>query len=366
VTKSPSQLPTAADVTDDDVLVGNDGATTKQFPATTLKAYAGGATVGGDLTGTVANAQIAAGAVGTTELADGAVTGSKIASTTAITAGSVTLTDGSVQVQLAPTGGLRSYTAHAGSPGNYDGHLRLYGGASTIDAPLLWTTAGSDLHVNDLRHDNPAGYLNFFGAGPVQRQPATTDLKDALTAYGLLQGTSASPLDLDGGALTAGKALLADGTVAEPALAFTAEPGAGLRRSAASQVDMVLAGAMTHRFYANGSFEMHGTAAGQLWIKSTQAGMLLSRPDGTNDWQVYRSGTAASSLFITDRINNRHQVIVSAGATAQAALTTFDSAVKVIGNVGFYGATPVAKQTGVAVTAAGVHAALVNLGLIAA
>ena len=35
-------------------------------------------------------------------------------------------------------------------------------------------------------------------------------------------------------------------------------------------------------------------------------------------------------------------------------------------NVGFYGTAPVAKQTGVAVTAAGIHAALVNLGLIAA
>lgn len=34
--------------------------------------------------------------------------------------------------------------------------------------------------------------------------------------------------------------------------------------------------------------------------------------------------------------------------------------------VGFYGATGVAKQTGVAVTAAAIHAALVNLGLISA
>lgn len=34
--------------------------------------------------------------------------------------------------------------------------------------------------------------------------------------------------------------------------------------------------------------------------------------------------------------------------------------------VGFYGTAPVAKQTGVAVSAAGIHAALVNLGLIAA
>ena len=35
-------------------------------------------------------------------------------------------------------------------------------------------------------------------------------------------------------------------------------------------------------------------------------------------------------------------------------------------NVGFYATAPIAKQTGVAVTAAGIHAALVNLGLIAA
>ena len=36
------------------------------------------------------------------------------------------------------------------------------------------------------------------------------------------------------------------------------------------------------------------------------------------------------------------------------------------GSLGFYGATPVALQTGVAVSAAGIHAALVNLGLITA
>jgi hypothetical protein len=32
--------------------------------------------------------------------------------------------------------------------------------------------------------------------------------------------------------------------------------------------------------------------------------------------------------------------------------------------VGFYGTAPIAQQTGVAVTAGGIHAALVNLGLI--
>lgn len=36
-----------------------------------------------------------------------------------------------------------------------------------------------------------------------------------------------------------------------------------------------------------------------------------------------------------------------------------------VNTLGFYGATPVAKQSGVAATAAGIHSALVNLGLIA-
>ena len=43
---------------------------------------------------------------------------------------------------------------------------------------------------------------------------------------------------------------------------------------------------------------------------------------------------------------------------------TVVGALKVQGNCGFYNTTPIAKQTGVAVSAAGVHAALVNLGLI--
>lgn len=48
------------------------------------------------------------------------------------------------------------------------------------------------------------GEIAFFGVTPVVRAAATDDIKDALTLYGLLQGTSATPLNLDGGALTFG------------------------------------------------------------------------------------------------------------------------------------------------------------------
>lgn len=50
------------------------------------------------------------------------------------------------------------------------------------------------------------------------------------------------------------------------------------------------------------------------------------------------------------------------GWTAQTGVTVAGAASK----LGFYAATPIVKQTGVAVTAAGIHAALTSLGLIAA
>lgn len=50
-------------------------------------------------------------------------------------------------------------------------------------------------------------------------------------------------------------------------------------------------------------------------------------------------------------------------------VNTADKRVR-IGNsdsyIGFYGTAPIVQQTGVAVTAGGIHAALVNLGLITA
>lgn len=54
------------------------------------------------------------------------------------------------------------------------------------------------------------------------------------------------------------------------------------------------------------------------------------------------------------------------GSVTAAGVFDWLGNVKVGGNVGFYGTAPVAKPTGVAVTAAGIHAALVTLGLIAA
>lgn len=86
-----------------------------------------------------------------------------------------------------------------------------------------------------------------------------------------------------------------------------------------------------------------------------------------------KTATNAYGIFIKDHsalgsviANNIH----SAGATSN---NYFQGHVEIDGNlnhdgagVGFYGTAPVAKQTGVAVDAAAIHAALVALGLIGA
>lgn len=76
------------------------------------------------------------------------------------------------------------------------------------------------------------------------------------------------------------------------------------------------------------------------------AGTFHASPDNTHDW-------GSGSLRPRDVIMGRNCVI--GGALDHDGST-----------VGFYGTTPASKPTGVAVTAEGIHAALVTLGLIGA
>jgi hypothetical protein len=65
--------------------------------------------------------------------------------------------------------------------------------------------------------------LGFFNATPIVQPSSTTDLRAALINLGLYATGGASPLDLNGGSLTALKATLATGTITSstPALAMT-------------------------------------------------------------------------------------------------------------------------------------------------
>jgi hypothetical protein len=94
------------------------------------------------------------------------------------------------------------------------------------------------------------------------------------------------------------------------------------------------------------------TVAGAIQFKTaTTADWILGiRETSDSDFHLFSYGTVADVLTIAR----------STGAA------TFAGAVTVGGNVGFYNNAPVAKPTGVAVTAAAIHAALVTLNLIAA
>jgi hypothetical protein len=78
--------------------------------------------------------------------------------------------------------------------------------------------------------------VGFFSSAGTVRASSTADIKDALTAYGLLQGTSATPLNLDGGALTAGAVSGTTGTFS----------GAVSGTSGTFSADLNLSGALNH------------------------------------------------------------------------------------------------------------------------
>ena len=61
-----------------------------------------------------------------------------------------------------------------------------------------------------------------------------------------------------------------------------------------------------------------------------------------------------------------NSVTDSSGTTTNVIVDATRDGLQFLGRVGFYGTTPVARPTGVAITAAGIHAALVTLGMITA
>lgn len=74
--------------------------------------------------------------------------------------------------------------------------------ATTLDSTgltSLSTGAGTVLNLG-----NTTGTIGFFGITAAARPAATADIKDGLALMGLITNGGATPLNLDGGALTAG------------------------------------------------------------------------------------------------------------------------------------------------------------------
>ncbi len=101
-----------------------------------------------------------------------------------------------------------------------------------------------------------------------------------------------------------------------------------------------------------------------LQAAAGQSNQVQWKHEGSNSWLFYDA--ASPLLFFRDSVNGKMHMTFTPGPGAGGGMTELNSGLKVVGDVGFYNKAPVAKQTGVPVTAAGVHAALVALGLITA
>lgn len=109
------------------------------------------------------------------------------------------------------------------------------------------------------------------------------------------------------------------------------------------------------------SFEVASTEVLNMSAVNVQAYANLLVRDG-HYFRVYDTG---NDFF--DITHDGSEInFTSAGTDSGSAPIVFDNDVKFNGTLGFYDTSPIAQQTGVAVSAAGVHAALVNLGLITA
>lgn len=97
-----------------------------------------------------------------------------------------------------------------------------------------------------------------------------------------------------------------------------------------------------------------GNQAGYSMTSGT-GGVFIGFKAGYNE-------TASNKLYISNSDTTSPLIY---GDFSTPALT-FNGDVKITAKVGFYNTTPISQQTGVAVTATGVHNALVNLGLITA
>lgn len=130
------------------------------------------------------------------------------------------------------TGGSTTIRAGNGSGGSYGGGtLTIKGGGSTGgiagDLVLQSATGSSsgnngnvrlkDASGNTLIQTNSTG-IGFFGTTPAARVSSTFDLKDALAIYGLIQNGAATPLNLDGGTLTAGLGIFSAGVQAQSSI----------------------------------------------------------------------------------------------------------------------------------------------------
>jgi len=218
--------------------------------------------------------------------------------------------------------------------------------ANTFEITPSTAMGGSTFTTPAFKILASTGAATFAGAVTISSSTAGSSGAGALVLQGgISAGNTGSAASYFGGNVTISKA----------------SPVVSLINSSNLTTSQFLAQSSTDRSIIVGVFG--DISAGTTLGIANAAGSFISTVTVGSNYPdklvISTQGRAAPIYFGTN-----NTLALTLDGTTQAA--TFAGAVTVGGNVGFYNNAPVAKPTGVAVTAAAIHAALVTLNLIAA
>ncbi|MEE8114714.1 MAG: hypothetical protein V3T23_10205 [Nitrososphaerales archaeon] len=173
----------------------------------------------------------------------------------------------------------------------------------------------------------------------------------------------------------AGLVTVAETLTLTGALLSASDDGSALGASGTGWADLFLASGAVINFNAGNVIITHGSNT--LAIDGGVVGIGAGAPPTTNRTLSLDHGSSANLSLLNSSFNSAILIRNTGGSGASIMSvdqpTLFGSSLEIDGdlnhdgsNLGFYGTTPIAQQTGVAVSAAGIHAACVALGLFTA
>lgn len=160
--------------------------------------------------------------------------------------------------------------------------------ATTLDSTgltSLATGAGAVLNLG-----NATGTIGFFGVAAAARPSSTADIKDGLALMGLLTNGGATPLNLDGGALTAGTVsavtTIIAGTTLTATLGNITATNGNIVRGTAGNKDVYTSVASTTTAGAN--------SAGTVVLVGGTATISTTAVTASSQIRLYRQGIGAT------------------------------------------------------------------------
>jgi hypothetical protein len=230
---------------------------------------------------------------------------------------------------------------------------------TSVTTPSLTSPAATDLTLTS----------GLVGTNKVNFPDTLSASSATVGAVTIGNGTAATNVAIGGGKIVSGDVFnsVKTGNGAQNAFGFATASAVGWTYTSID-VNDVNGGIIAP--YLNGScfgyltvnatgplLQSRNNYAAQVF-NSSNIGLSVAHSTGDVTFNSTTAGSANAGALVL-------QGGISAGNTGSAA-SYFGGAVSITGNIGFYGQAATAKPTGVAVTAAAIHAALVTLNLIAA